>query len=110
MPDLASRLRIVTAQHLDAASHSTTSDRIQRRCREDNLQWCGPGDSIPRSRFAAQSCSVETGTPVIRDTSPAVSTSSLIVMVDAILARLPKSVARQLVRLTQARFRSWSSR
>jgi hypothetical protein len=72
VPDFASRLRIVIAQNLDAACHSTTSARIQRRCRDDNSQRCGPGESTPRSRFAAQSCSVDTGTPVMRDTSPAV--------------------------------------
>ena len=85
LPDFASRLRIVTAQYLDAASHSTTSARIQRRCRDDNLQCRGPGDSTPRSRFAAQSCNVETGTPVIRDTSPAVNTSSIAVAITVAL-------------------------
>jgi hypothetical protein len=36
---------------------------------------------MPRSRFAAQSCSVETGMPVMRDTSFAVSTSSIAIVI-----------------------------
>jgi hypothetical protein len=55
------------------SSHSFTSSSSQRRCRSLSRRWCGPGAAMPRSRLAAQSCSVETGTPVIARTSWAVS-------------------------------------
>lgn len=61
------------------SSHCFTSTRSHRRCRSLSRRWGGPGASMPCSRFAAQSCSVETGTPVIARTSCAVSiTGSLL--------------------------------
>jgi len=54
------RTRNRLARHL-----RTVGRRAHRRCQLHSRMWCGPGAGIPRSRLAAQSWSVETGTPVI---------------------------------------------